>query len=106
MVLCHTVRLFQGWSCQKSVLGLVLFTIFIKDLDNAIGSIKCIKFMDDTKLGGAASTLEDKIIFQNYLDKLEKWSKNNKKKFNKNKCKALRLGRRTQTHKYKAENNW
>ncbi|CAM4569741.1 unnamed protein product [Caretta caretta] len=62
---------------QGSVLGLVLFNIFINDLDNGIEST-LIKFAKDTKLGGVASALEDRIKMQNDLDKLEKWSEVNR----------------------------
>lgn len=34
-----------------------------------------IKFVDDTKVGGDASTSEDGIRIQNYLNTLEKWLK-------------------------------
>uniref|UniRef100_K7F1H0 Reverse transcriptase domain-containing protein n=1 Tax=Pelodiscus sinensis TaxID=13735 RepID=K7F1H0_PELSI len=73
---------------QGSVLGLALFNIFINDVDIGIEST-LIKFADDTKLGGVATALEDRVIIQNDLDKLEKWSEVNRMKFNKDKSDCL-----------------
>uniref|UniRef100_A0A8C4Y200 Macro domain-containing protein n=1 Tax=Gopherus evgoodei TaxID=1825980 RepID=A0A8C4Y200_9SAUR len=89
---------------QGSVLGLVLFNIFIIDLDNGIDST-LTKFADDTKLGGVASALEDRIKIQNDPDKLEKWSEVNRMKFNKDKCKVLHLARNNQLYTYKMGND-
>uniref|UniRef100_K7EX00 Reverse transcriptase domain-containing protein n=1 Tax=Pelodiscus sinensis TaxID=13735 RepID=K7EX00_PELSI len=60
-----------------------------------------IKFADDTKLRRVATNLEDRVIIQNDLDKLEKWSEVNRMKFNKDKCKVLHLGRNNQFHTYR-----
>ncbi|CAM5129309.1 unnamed protein product [Eretmochelys imbricata] len=89
---------------QGSVLGPVLFSIFISDLDNGTEST-LIKFEDTTKLGGVASGLEERIKIQNDLDKLEKWTEVNRMKFNKDKCKVLHLGRNNQLHTYKMGND-
>ncbi|KAF7252760.1 RNA-directed DNA polymerase from mobile element jockey [Varanus komodoensis] len=90
---------------QGSVLGPVLFNIFINDLDGEVQG-KIIKFTDDTKLGGIANTLEDRMKIQGDFDKLEHWAESNRMRFNKDKCQVLHLGKRNQRHRYKMGNMW
>ena len=72
---------------QGSVLGPLLFILFINDLpDNIRSSIKL--FADDLKLIGNASNAKDIALD---LEQLEKWEKQWLLKFNESKCKVMHL---------------
>ena len=76
---------------QGSVLGPMLFSIFISDIDDGI-ECSLTMFADDTKLSGAVDTVAGKDAIQSDLNRLERCAQVNLKRFNTAKCKGFALG--------------
>ena len=76
---------------QGSVLGPVLFLIYVNDMDDGLNS-KISKFADDTKITSKITTIDDRRKFQSDLDCLVRWSEKWQMKFNVEKCKVLHIG--------------
>ena len=88
---------------QGSVLGPILFLIYINDLENEIGS-NILKFADDTKLFRRVESQEDRHQLQVDLNKLVKWAEKWQMLFNKDKCKCLHIGQANAKKNYLMNN--
>ena len=75
---------------QGSVLGPILFFIFINDLPDNINSTVRL-FADDCVLYRNIRRSEDQQILQDYLNKLTQWEEAWLMKFNAPKCHSMRV---------------
>jgi len=78
---------------QGSVLGPLLFLIFINDLDYGIKNW-ILKFADDTKIFGKISNVTDTVRLQEDLDRLIEWAEEWQMMFNASKCKVMHFGKK------------
>jgi ribonuclease P/MRP protein subunit RPP40 len=86
---------------QGSVLGPILFLVFINNLDAMVQLITIIrKFADNTKLGQVIRSQAERDLLQQCLDKTTAWAKEWGMKFNISKCKVMHLGLKNLCHTY------
>ena len=76
---------------QGSVLGPILFLVYINDLEEGVTG-KILKFADDTKLFRKVKDIGDNFFLQDDIDKFVKWSEKWQMLFNFGKCKCLHTG--------------
>ena len=84
---------------QGTVLGPLLFVVFVNDLPGEVSS-SVKMFADDTKIYRSVSQASDVHLLQADLNALSGWSEQWQLPFNREKCKALHLGRRNENHVY------
>ena len=77
---------------QGSVIGPILFVIYINDLPDLLKSTVYL-FADDTKIFKIIKEEKDRDTLQKDLDSLNKWSETWLLKFHPDKCKFLHIGR-------------
>ena len=87
---------------QGSVIGPILFVIFINDMPDAVKQCFCKLFADDCKLFG--KVMEDDNRVQADLSNLEEWSRIWQLPFNAKKCKAMHFGHSNPRRSYSLNN--
>ena len=83
---------------QGSVLGPILFTIFINDLDDNINSL-ILKFVDNTKWAGRLGNTNAVADLRKDLGALSDWSKDWEMP-NVEKCKVMHIGNKNVRESY------
>jgi len=76
---------------QGSVLGPILFLIYISDIGEDLLASTLV-YVDDTKVKKGVKSESDVENLQCELNKLDSWAKNNNMEFNKKKFQVLRYG--------------
>ena len=89
---------------QGSVLGPLLFLIYVNDLpENVHCDVKL--FADDTKMYSCVSSAIEASLLQSDLDVVASWSAKWLMPFNQSKCKVLHMGHANQGFPYSMEDN-
>lgn len=82
---------------QGSILGPLLFLVYINDLPNTITPFKVFLFADDTKCCHPVSSILNCYQLQNCLDKLSDWSERWNLHFNESKCVTMNFQKPTKS---------
>ena len=88
---------------QGSVLGPLLFVVFINDLPDCVTS-DAFLFAVDTKIFRVISNKEDREELQKDLTRLDQWGKDWLLKFHPQKCKCMTIGKDNKKFECKLQN--
>ena len=77
---------------QGSVLGPVLFVLYINDIHSSL-KLNIFMFADDTKVFRTIETPIDQHYLQDDLNQLTQWSRKWLLKFHPDKCKVMHIGK-------------
>lgn len=90
---------------QGSILGPLLFVLFINDLTTELQGVSSLVYADDVKLFKAVTCTADAIMLQQNIDKIHNWSQSNLLSLNAQKCCSMSYGIQRINHKYRVEND-
>ena len=74
---------------QGTVLGPILFILYINDIENVLSESRSSSFADDTRMSKAISCVQDTEVLQKDLNAVIKWSKRNNMKLHEDKFELL-----------------
>ena len=76
---------------QESVLGPLLFVIYINIMLEKVEQLKSYLYSDDLKVFMEISSEEESQLLQDNLDKMYDWTQYSLLKFNPDKCETMRI---------------
>ena len=76
---------------QGSILGPLLFQIYINDLPGCINNSDCLLFADDAKIIRVIPNLQDQLLLQEDLHSTEQWCSAWNLQLNSDKCHVLKF---------------
>ena len=82
---------------QGSILGPILFLVYVNDLPNNILQSSAYLFTDDTKFIRSITNFNDTVLLQSDIDSLSSWCKKSNLSLNQGKCAIMRISLKSNT---------